>query len=159
MARGIGLAASILATALLAYTILPVHAQGKKSDSEVKISATQAKPDGKGNQVLTITLEHNKGWHTYANPVGNMDFESNKTVVSLHANGKPAAAKIEYPTGKITKDKVVGDYNVYENKVQIRAAIQRAPGDNSPLEVNVRIIACHEKGICLLPATVKVKVP
>jgi DsbC/DsbD-like thiol-disulfide interchange protein len=159
MARHVVLSGAILGTALYVYAVLPVHAGGKKSDSEVKISATQAKPDGKGNQVVIVTLEHNKGWHTYANPVGNMDFDSNKTVVSLNANGKPVEAKIEYPTGKVTKDKVVGDYNVYENKVQIRAAIQRAPGDNSPLEVNVRIIACHEKGICLLPATVKVKVP
>jgi DsbC/DsbD-like thiol-disulfide interchange protein len=159
MARRIAIPGAIVGTVLLVYTVLPAHAGGKKSDSEVKVTASLAKPDGRGNQILTVTLEHNKGWHTYANPVGNIDFDSNKTVLTLNANGKPVEAKIEYPTGKVTKDKIVGDYNVYENKVQIRAAIQRSQGDTSPLEVNVRIIACHEKGVCLLPATVKVKVP
>jgi DsbC/DsbD-like thiol-disulfide interchange protein len=159
MARRFAFIGAILATtALLAWAALPASAGAKKSDSEVKVSATVAKPDAKGNQLVTVTLEHNKGWHTYANPVRNLDFDSNKTVVTVSANGKPLVAKIDYPTGKVTKDSVVGDYNVYEDKVNIYATIQRPQGDNTPLEVDVKIIACHEKGLCLLPATVKVKV-
>jgi DsbC/DsbD-like thiol-disulfide interchange protein len=159
MARPIALSGAVLGTAFLICATLDVNAQGKKSDSEVKVTATATKPDGSGKQVITVTLLHNQGWHTYANPVGNPDFASNETVVKVFAKGKPIDAKVEYPIGKVIKDKVVGDYKVYENKIDIKAAIQRSPGDNSPLEVSVRIIACHEKGVCLLPATPKVAVP
>jgi DsbC/DsbD-like thiol-disulfide interchange protein len=159
MARRIVLTGAILGTALLVLAAAHVQAGGKKSDSEVKVTATATKPDGAGKQVVTVTLAHNKGWHTYANPVGNDDFDGNKTVVTVFAKGKSLAAKVDYPAGKVTKDKIIGDYNVYENKTEIQAVVQRAQGDTSPLEVTVRILACHEKGICLLPASVKVTVP
>jgi len=150
---------ALLAAGLLVVSFSSVQAGGKKSDSEVKVTAKITPPDSKGNQKLTITLAHKDGWHTYANPVGNEDFDSNKTVITLKANGKPIVAKIEYPEGKTTKDKVVGDYKVYEKKIDIQAALQRVPGDNSPLEIAVRVQACSEKGVCLLPATVKLTVP
>ena len=50
---------------LLIYTAVPVQAGGK-SDSEVKITALINKRDDNGKQILTVTLLHNKGWHTYA---------------------------------------------------------------------------------------------
>ena len=88
-----------------------------------------------------------------------MVWNSRKTVVTVVAKGKRLDAKVDVPTGKVTKGKTVGDYNVYETKVDIQAVIQRAEGDISPLEVSVRFQACHEKGFCLLPATVKLTVP
>jgi hypothetical protein len=159
MARSILASWAVLGAALILYASGPVHAQAKKSDSEVDVSAAATKLDGSGKQVITVTLLHHKNWHTYANPVGNPDFANNKTVVTVFAGGKQIDAKIDYPTGRIIKDKIVGDYKVYENKVDIKATIQRSPGDNGPLEVSVRVLACNEKGICLLPATKKVPVP
>lgn len=158
MLRRVLSAVSVLSLVGLLLAQWPALAQGTKSDSEVKISAGATKPDSAGKQTLTVTLVHNKGWHTYANPVGNDDFDSNKTVVTVLAKGRPVPAKIDYPAGKITKDKAVGDYNVYKEKVAIRAHLQRASGDTSPLQVQVRIQACSDKGICLLPATVKLTV-
>jgi DsbC/DsbD-like thiol-disulfide interchange protein len=143
----------------LTSTIPDADAGGKKSDSEVKLSATATKPDAKGNQTVTITMLHNKGWHSYANPVGNDDLASAQTVVTISAGAKLASVKVAYPAGKVHKDKLVGDYKIYEDKVEIKAAVQRAAGDSSPLEVSVRFMACHEKGVCLLPATVKLTVP
>src|SRR5438552_2167658 len=105
MARHTVFAGAILGMALMIGVALPLGAQGKRSDSEVKISAVATKPDAAGKQVITVTLAHSEGWHTYANPVGNDDFDSNKTVVTVLANGKPIDAKIEYPVGKVTKDK------------------------------------------------------
>ena len=159
MVRRVVLAGAIVSLVGIIYANVTVHAGGTKSDSEVKVSASVTKPDAAGKQALTITLVHNKGWHSYANPVGNEDFDSNKTIVTVLAQGKPVDAKIDYPVGKVTKDKTVGDYKVYQDKVNIRATIQRARGDVSPLQVQVRIQACHEKGVCLLPATVKLTVP
>lgn len=159
MARRLALCTALVGTVLVIAANLSVQAGGKKSDSEVKITAAATKPDAAGKQVLTVTMVHNKGWHTYANPIDNADFEANKTVVAVNAKVKPVSVKIDYPSGKVHKDKIVGDYKVYEDKVDIRAIVQRAQGDTSPLEVSVRIIACHDKGICLLPAQVKLSVP
>jgi DsbC/DsbD-like thiol-disulfide interchange protein len=159
MARRISLAASILGVAFLVLAELPIQAGGK-SDSEVKITASATKPDANGKQTITVTLAPNKGWHTYANPVENGQFANLKTVVALIANGKPLPAKIAYPQGKLTKDKIVGDYKVYDEKTEIKAAVQRDRGDAGPLEVNVTIFACHDtNGVCLPAATVKLTVP
>ncbi|MCI0379128.1 MAG: protein-disulfide reductase DsbD N-terminal domain-containing protein [Gemmataceae bacterium] len=147
-----------VAAMALAFTAFQADAGGKKSDAEVKVTAKGAKPDAGGKQVVTITMIHNKGWHSYANPVGNEDFENAQTEVKITAKTKPEKIKIEYPEGKLHKDKIVGDYKIYEDKVEIKAVVQRAAGDASPLEVSVRFMACHEKGVCLLPATVKLKV-
>jgi thiol:disulfide interchange protein len=141
------------------FGALSVQAGGKKSDSEVKVTVSGEKPDASGKQLVTVTMVHNKGWHSYANPVGNEDFTSAQTVVNVTAKVKPASVKVAYPAGKVHKDKVVGEYKVYENKVEIPVLVQRAEGDTSPLEVSVRFMACHDKGVCLLPATVKKTVP
>jgi DsbC/DsbD-like thiol-disulfide interchange protein len=159
MNQRIGLASALLGAALLICAACSVQAGGQKSDSKVKITAHANPANSSGKQTITVTLVHEKGWHTYANPVDNKDFATNKTVLTVLANGKSLDAKVEYPVGRVVKDTVVGDYKVYENKVDIKANIQRAPGSTGPLEISVRILACSEKGICLLPATVKVPVP
>ena len=51
---------------------------------------------------------------------------------------------------------VVGDYSIYEGKVEIKATVQRAKGDIGPLEVKVKFQACSDVSkTCLVPATVK----
>lgn len=134
-------------------------AGGKKSDSEVKVTATAKKADASGKQVVTVNLDINKGWHVYANPVGNETLEQAQTTVTVNSKTKPKEIKLLYPDGVLKKDATVGDYRIYKEKVQIQATVLRAGGDTGPLEVSVRFMACHDKGVCLLPATVKVKVP
>jgi len=134
-----------------------VLAQGTKSDSKVKIAAEASKPDADGKQLVTLSITIEKGWHLYANPVGNKDFEDSRTDVSIKAGQPLKDVKIEYPAGKVEKDTVVGDYNVYEGTVVIKGQIRRAPGDTSPLEVSVKLQSCNAKN-CLLPATVKLAV-
>ena len=135
-----------------------LEAGGKKSDSEVKVTAKAGKPDNSGKQVVTITLAINKGWHVYANPVGNPDLRSSQTIVTVSAKEKPEQVKVDYPVGKVVNDKLVGNYRTYEGQVDIKTTVQRAKGDAGPLEVSVRFMACHDKGVCLLPATVKLTV-
>ena len=158
MLRRVAFATGLISLLVLLSASRPAGAQGTKSDSKVKVSAAVSRPDSAGKQALTVTLAHDDGWHTYANPVGNEDFDSNKTVITVLAQGKPVAAKIDYPAGKVIKDKTIGDYHVYQGKVAIHASVRRASGDTSPLQVQVRIQACSDKGICLLPATVKLTV-
>jgi uncharacterized protein len=132
-------------------------AQGKKSDSVVKVAADADKPDAEGNQVITLTLQVDKGWHIYANPIDNKDLLNAQTVVTVKGAKAPKDVKIAYPAGKLEKDTILGDYKVYEDKVIIKAHVQRDPGDAGPLEVGVAFQSCNDKQ-CLLPATVKLTV-
>src|SRR5215468_9253111 len=92
---------SAFALAVLAL-VLPVHAAGEKSDSKVKATAkASAIKDGK--QTVTITIDIEKDWYIYANPVKAEDFEDNKTRVMIKAKEK-IDADILYPTGKVKQD-------------------------------------------------------
>jgi DsbC/DsbD-like thiol-disulfide interchange protein len=148
--------------ALVAIVTLAVcgelMAQAKKSDSVVKTTATADKPDAGGMQTVTVTMNMEKGWHTYANPVGNKDLIDTQTVVKVAAKEPVELVKLAYPEGKVQKDSVIGDYMIYEGTVTIKAQVKRAKGDTSPLDVSVTFQACSERG-CLLPATVKISVP
>jgi DsbC/DsbD-like thiol-disulfide interchange protein len=127
--------------------------QGKKSDSVVKVSATADKPDAEGKQTVTVTLLIDKGWHTYANPVGQKDFPGVETTLTVTAKQKPQI-RIDYPKGTLVTDPQTGNYFVYEDRAVIKAVVQRAKGDTSPLELSVKFQACTKQS-CLLPATVK----
>ena len=122
----------------------------------VSVKADKAGADGK--QTIVVTLDINSGWHAYANPVGNEDFENNATVIKVSGKDK-VAIKVDYPKGKAKEDKVVGNYNIYVGKVDIPVTVQRASGDTGPLEVSVRFMTCSFKGFCLPAETVKVTVP
>ena len=63
--------------------------------------------------------------------------------------------KVAYPPGKVIKDATLGAYRVYEDKATITVTANRAKGDNSPLELTVKVQACNDK-TCLLPSEVKV---
>jgi uncharacterized protein YyaL (SSP411 family) len=129
----------------------------KKSDGVLKATATADKPVG-GKQTVKVTLTIDRGWHLYANPIGNKDLESAQTTVTVGGKLKPTAVAVDYPKGKVVMDMLVGNYNVFEGTVDIRVTVERAAGDTGPLEVTIKFQACNEK-TCLLPATVKLTVP
>lgn len=145
------LAASMVALLLA----MPASAQLKKSDSVVKITATAAKPTEDGSQDVTLTLDIEKPWHIYANPVGNEMLMPVQTTVKAVSTVDSAA--FTYPEGKLTKDEVVGDYRTYEGKITIKGKIKRAKGETGPLTLSVKIQACDDKR-CLTSAVVKVEV-
>ena len=147
----------VLATLAL---VLPAVAGEKKSESKVKASATATKAGDDGKQTLTITLEIVKGWHIYANPVGDEDFKDNKTLVSVSAREK-VVASVKYPEGKIRiedlgKEKV--KIRVYEDKVTIEAIVTRTLGDTSPLQISIDVNACDDNN-CLPKGVIKLTVP
>lgn len=69
-------------------------AQAQKSETVVKINATADKPDETGNQTVTITLEVDKPYHIYANPVGNDTLAPVQTKVTFK---DVEDAKVTYP--------------------------------------------------------------
>ncbi len=131
--------------------------QAKKSDGVVKVEAAADKPDADGKQTITITLDIDKTWHVYANPVDNEDLTPAQTVVSIASKGKLDDVKIEYPAGKEQTDAGV-KYKIYEGKVVIKARVKRASGNNDPLELTIKLQACNDK-TCLVPATIKKELP
>jgi hypothetical protein len=126
-----------------------------KSDSVVKATAVAGTVGSDGKQTVTLTLAIDKGWHLYANPVGNEDLTSVQTAVKAAAKGSLGDVKVDYPPGKKIKDPVLGEYSIYEDKAVIAVNVTRAGGDDSPVELTVRVQACSEKE-CLLPAEIKV---
>jgi uncharacterized protein YyaL (SSP411 family) len=135
----------------------PVQTGGaRRSDGVVKVRASADKVDGEGRQVLSVVLTIDPGWHVYANPVGK-DFPGIPTTLSV-AGLKAEDVKITYPLGQLVQDAVAGDYYIYEGNATIKAAVRRAKGDTTPLEVSLKIQACNKEK-CLLPATVKLSVP
>jgi uncharacterized protein YyaL (SSP411 family) len=136
----------------------PAGGAPKRSDSVVKATATSAKPGTDGKQVVTVKLVIEKGWHVYGNPVGNPDLESAKTSIDITGKAKPKGVKVDFPKPKLIQDNLVGNYQVYEGTVEIKATVERAASDEGPLQVTLKFQSCNQK-TCLLPATVKLSVP
>jgi uncharacterized protein len=157
------LTAGTLLLGALVLTLGPVGtpaANAGKKKSYTKVTATATKPDAEGRQKVTITMDIEKPWHAYANPVGVADLEGAKTEVKIASKGgKLEDVKIQYPPGKEEKDSVVGNYRIYEGKVTITGLVRHAKGDTSPLEVTVKYMTCNPKGQCLPPETKKLTVP
>jgi DsbC/DsbD-like thiol-disulfide interchange protein len=152
---GMKTAFRIAAVALALVTLAGgARAQLMKSDTVVKAEATADKVGADGAQAVTITLTIDKGWHVYANPAENADLTDSQTTVSLTSKNKLDDVKITYPAGTLIKDKVVGDYRVYEDKVTIKATVRRAKGDTEPIDVAVKLQACNDSN-CLAGATIK----
>jgi DsbC/DsbD-like thiol-disulfide interchange protein len=140
----------------LAATLLtwhPAAAQPRDSSAKVKTSAVVG-PIEQGKQTATITLTVEKGWHIYANPVGNEIFEPCETCVHIKAHAAPAKVDIQFPAGTqinlpATKLKLM----IYEGKIDIPVVVQRTAGDTSPLEIEISFLACSTDR-ALLPARV-----
>jgi DsbC/DsbD-like thiol-disulfide interchange protein len=151
----------VLASLFAASVIADNPAPGKKSDSVVKVTATPEKPDAGGKQIVSLKIEVNKGWHIYANPVGDATLEPNATTVKVSGKGKPKLIRVDYPEGKLKQEsieKTTVAYKVYEGTVTIKATVQRAANDREPLSFAIELNACKE-GKCLMPGTVRLTVP
>jgi DsbC/DsbD-like thiol-disulfide interchange protein len=148
---------SLLTAALLSAAGAAQAADALKSDSVVKIESNASKPDADGKQVITLTIAIDSGWHLYANPIPK-DFPGVPVEVTVGGKTKLLSLKVDYPDGKEVKDAIVGDYKVYEDKVEIKVTVRRAKGDTDTLDVAVKLQACT-KNKCLQAATVKLSVP
>jgi DsbC/DsbD-like thiol-disulfide interchange protein len=157
--RWLRLSLTALAVAALAAAAGTSATAGDKGkdESHAKVTAVAGKIDKDGTQVVTVTMDIESPWYAYANPVGNDDLESARTKVTIKSANKLEKVDVNYPVGK---KKTLGkeQYNAYEGKVEITAIVKRAPGDTSPLDVSVKYMTCHPKGLCLPPEEVKLTV-
>jgi DsbC/DsbD-like thiol-disulfide interchange protein len=125
---------------------------------KVKITAAGTKPDASGKQVITVTLNIEKGWVIYANPVGNGDYKLEECKVTVTSKAKLAGVKISYPPSKVVQNRLVGNYNIWENKVIVTAIVTRDQDDTGPLTVAVSLHGFTDV-LGLLPAEVTLTVP
>jgi hypothetical protein len=151
------LLALVVALALTGIIVAQENYRLRTVADFVKVAAESGKPDAAGKQVITLTLDIDKEWFLYANPVGNDILESVQTVVSVTGKKKPADVKIEYPPG-IEMTSFGESYRVYKNKAVIKATVRRAEGDTDPLEVSV---CCDGSNMrcCYPPGTKRLRVP
>ncbi len=135
----------------------PLAAQAQTSVSFVKVTASADKVGADGKQVAIVTLTIDDRWEVYANPVGHADLAHSQLKLEVSARAKPKSVRIDYPVATLIKDRVFGDYKVYRTKAVVKAFVERAPGDTSPLQVAVSFRAIHSS-ICVVPSTVRLDV-
>lgn len=130
----------------------------KRSDSVVKVKAKLDDKAPAGKAVVVLQLEIEPGWHLYANPPEHEDLGDSQLVVKVAGSD---AAKIEYPKGKLVNDKFLGKFKKYDEKIEVRAIVDRKAGDNGPIQLTISLQSCSDSAplICLPPAIVKVTVP
>jgi DsbC/DsbD-like thiol-disulfide interchange protein len=123
------------------------------ASKKVRAFATAGKIDKAGMQTVTITLMIDSGWHIYANPPQNKKYDGSKTEVKLR-NTSSVKYDVRYPVGTFS----TGKYNlrcmVYQESVDIVAVVQRAPGDASPVDIDVTFCACNDD-TCYAPVTLR----
>jgi hypothetical protein len=148
-----------LAAAVVLAGVVPAQENNRPRTvaDYVKVTAEAGKPDPSGKQVITLTLDIDKQWHLYANPVGNEIFEYSQTVVTVTGKKKPASVKIDYPPG-VEMNCFGESFRVYKNKAVIKATVQRAEGDTGPLEVAV-VCNGNDGQHCYIPGKKRLTVP
>lgn len=160
MNRTVHWALGVVVAGLLCAARMTDAGEPKKGTDVVKVVVAADKPDADGKQTVTISLTFMKPWRLLANPVGNDGLVKGQTEVTIAGKGKPKVVKIDYPAGMLIKNKDIGDFRVYEDKVEIKAHVRRARDDADKLEVSVFFVPENTKlGICLFPTTVKATVP
>jgi uncharacterized protein YyaL (SSP411 family) len=110
--------------------------------------------DGLESFFLKINVE--KGWHIYANPVGNKDLLDSATQVEMLIDGKVVEhSGIAFPKGTAKTEKD-GAYDTYEGEQTITIRLNRDQTKNAKsVAVRVKVVACDDK-TCLKPSTIRV---
>lgn len=105
--------------------------------------------DGVGG--LQVTLHIAEGWHVNANPA-SLDFLIPTEITASADN--PLPLQVDYPPGRRIDSGLGEPWAVYDDGTSIPVVL---PGNNTddPLNVAVRVQACHDEGRCLPPATLR----
>lgn len=119
-------------------------AQQRFSAAYVELDASR-----QGNNVR-MDLDIQKHWHINANPA-SFDFLI-PTEVDIVADGAHLPAHLNYPTGDEI-DVGLGDpIRVYSGQLELIGNLAE-PGNDGPLQAQVRVQACNDSGLCLPPST------
>ena len=138
---------------LAAVGLLDARPPNQKRDEDVLFQPVAGPIDKEGRQTIKIKMKVLKGWHAFANPVQNDEYEPNRTEVKISSLNKLEQVSIVYPPGKrYSQQKDV--FQIYEGEVEIVAIIKRGAGEVGPLVVTVDYTVCDEN-VCKLRQTAK----
>lgn len=142
---------SLAALALILSTTVLSANDFDDSAGKVKAGAKVAKVDKDGWSHVEITLDIEKEWHLYANPVRNETFEGGRTLMKFAPDLE--VDQVTYPPGKLH---VSAGFRlqIYEGKVVLKAKVRPKKKD-TPIKVQVKVNACHDRIGCLQPGTLK----
>lgn len=128
----------------------------KSSADVVKVTFTPGHM-ADGLEKVNVTISVAKGWHVYANPVGNDKLAESATVVEVRADGKKLAYHVlKYPKGADKKSDL-GEYKVYEGTFGLGVELSHDEIKTArKLTARVTVVACNDK-MCLAPATITVE--
>jgi hypothetical protein len=151
--------------AALAYADNGASGQRRLPDSSTRVSinASFANPVANdGSRELRVTLQIDHGWHVNAHPA-SLGFLI-PTTIAARANGQPLPLKVSYPSGRDSGIRL-GDTSieVYDDDTTISAALTpaalKAAQAAGGLDILVRAQSCSDKGVCLPPARLTVRLP
>ena len=142
---------------------------GALKDAPTRLAETVKDPKGSADVVKVELLPGNladgletynavihvaKGWHIYANPVGNDTLALFATVVEVRADGKKLAHhEVTYPKGVRTNSKL-GEYDTYDGTLSVAVVLAHDEIKGAKaMSVKVTVTACNDK-VCLKPATI-----
>ena len=114
---------ALIAIVLVSRTDAGEPKHTNKSELRVKASATATKPTPNGAQTVAVTLDIDKSFHLYANPVNNEIFEANQTRISFGGTVRPTSYEVKYPPGKTVGVKDV-KWDVYQGIVKIQINVK-----------------------------------
>lgn len=138
-------------------TRMAEEVKNPKSSADVVKVTYSAGNLADGLETTHVTIYVAKGWHIYANPVGNDKLAESATVVEVRADGKKLAYHTPtYPKGTDRKSDL-GEYKVYEGAIGVSVELAHDEIKNAKkLTARVTVVACNDK-VCLAPATITVE--
>lgn len=137
-------------------TRMAEQVKNPKSSADVVKVELQAGSLADGLEKYYVNITVAKGWHVYANPVGNDKLSESATVVELRADGqKLSLHSPSYPKGTDKKSEL-GEYKVYEGAVSVLVEVAYDDVKNKTMTARVTVVACNDK-VCLAPATITVE--
>jgi uncharacterized protein len=109
-----------------------------------------------GLETFTVSITVAKGWHIYANPVGNDTLAESALVVELRADGKKVATQhVKYSKGTDRKG-ALGEYKIHEGVSGVEVEVPWRDVSEKKLTARVTLVACNDT-VCLAPATITVE--
>ncbi len=155
------LAALDAGLALDAFRDLPARMADavKNPKSSADVVKVELRPGNlaDGLEKVNVVIIVAKGWHIYANPVGNDKLAESATVVEIRADGKVVEYSSPIWSKPTDKKSELGEYKVHEGVCGVEVELSHDAIKNAKvLSARVKLVACNDK-VCLAPATVTVE--
>jgi uncharacterized protein YyaL (SSP411 family) len=125
--------------------------------AEAFLSSLRVAPGGELQVALRLSLDPH--WHVNANPASSPDLIP--TILAIDAGENLAGTKVAYPAG-VDFGSAPDVIQVYEGSVLLRTTLKAAASAREgarEIALTVHYQSCDDKGVCLLPAKLVLKIP